>query len=400
MTSQLDQGQPRLSLMWTLYLPVLIVAISLQVRAPILPLFARELGASYALVGMVVAAEAVGMLLSDLPAGWVLGRLGQRRTMIVGLTFAVLAALALAVSQNIGQVILFQSLSGLGLSIFNLARSDFIAMFIPLQQRGRAVALLGGMLRVGRFVGPAIGGVTAAQLGLRAPFLVMTALLGAALVVVLAVIPPDDPAEHKTGLSLRVYLQGLCATYVEHRRLLNITGLGQLLAQMVRTGPGVIIPLYAVDHLGLDVSLIGAIMSASSALDMLLFYPTGQIMDRLGRKFAVVPSFFLQGVGLALIPLTGSAVTLGLAAGLIGLGNGLGSGTMITLGADLAPAGRRGEFLGLWRFYGDLGFTLGPLLVGGVAGQLALTAAAVMLGGAGVLTAGLFIWLVPETLKK
>lgn len=390
----------RLSLVWTLYLPMLIVAISLQVRAPILPLFARDLGASYAVVGVVVAAEAVGMLLSDLPAGWVLGRLGQRRSLILGLLAAVGAALALAVSHSIGQVILFQSLSGLGLSIFNLARSDFIALFIPLANRGRAVALLGGMFRLGRFVGPAIGGLAAETWGLRAPFVIMAALLGVALGVVLLAIPRDAPIAAAHQLSLRAYLGRLRDTYIAQRRLLNITGLGQLLAQMVRTGPGVIIPLYAADQLGLEVSLIGAIMSASSALDMLLFYPTGQIMDRLGRKFAVVPSFLLQGVGLALIPVTSSAATLGLAAGLIGLGNGLGAGTMITLGADLAPAGRRGEFLGLWRFYGDLGFTLGPLLVGGVAGQLALAAAAVMLGAAGVVTAGLFIWLVPETLKK
>ena len=67
-----------------------------------------------------------------------------------------------------------------------------------------------------------------------------------------------------------------------------------------------------------------------------MFYPAGYVMDRFGRKFAYVPSFLLQALGMALIPLTGSFAALLAATSLIGFGNGLGSGTMLTLGADLA----------------------------------------------------------------
>lgn len=63
-------------------------------------------------------------------------------------------------------------------------------------------------------------------------------------------------------------------------------------------------------------------------------------MDRLGRKAAIVPSFVVQAVGMALIPLSHSYGGLLAVASLIGLGNGLGSGSMMTLGADLAPARR------------------------------------------------------------
>jgi MFS family permease len=169
---------------------------------------------------------------------------------------------------------------------------------------------------------------------------------------------------------------------------------------MVRTGRGVLIPLYGGDVLGLDVASIGWISSLASAIDMLLFYPVGMIMDRFGRKFAIVPSFFVQGVGLCLIPLTGGFASLAAVAGLIGFGNGLGSGTMMTLGADLAPESSRGEFLGIWRLIGDLGFMSGPLLAGAVAGALALPAAALVMGGSGLTATLIFTFLVPETAKN
>ena len=169
---------------------------------------------------------------------------------------------------------------------------------------------------------------------------------------------------------------------------------------MVRTGRDVIIPLYGADMLGLDVGQIGWISSLASAVDMLLFYPVGMVMDRFGRKFAIVPSFFVQGIGLALIPLTTGFTGLAVVAGLIGFGNGLGSGTMMTLGADLAPIQSRGEFLGMWRLIGDIGHSTGPLLAGSVAAALTLPLASLVMGGSGIVATLIFAFLVPETVKK
>jgi predicted MFS family arabinose efflux permease len=48
-----------------------------------------------------------------------------------------------------------------------------------------------------------------------------------------------------------------------------------------------------------------------------------------------VPSFAVMAFGVALIPLADDFTTLMLAGLVVGFGNGLGSGTMMTLGADL-----------------------------------------------------------------
>ena len=102
---------------------------------------------------------------------------------------------------------------------------------------------------------------------------------------------------------------------------------------------------------------------------------------------------------MGLIPFTGSFATLLLATGLIGFGNGLGSGTMMTLGADLAPPGALGEFLGIWRLIGDGGALGGPILVGSIAEALSLSPAIFVIATVGLLSAGILGFFVPETLR-
>jgi MFS family permease len=183
-----------------------------------------------------------------------------------------------------------------------------------------------------------------------------------------------------------------------HWKELSTAGSAQVFAQMIRAGRRIVVPLYGKDALGLDVAAIGSIVSISSAVDMSLFIPAGILMDKLGRKFAAVPSFVVMAIGMALIPLSTNYVGLLFATCVIGFGNGLGSGTMMTLGADLAPRQATGEFLGVWRLIGDVGATSGPLVVGGIADVVGLGPAAFGLAGMGVLAATTLLLFVRETL--
>jgi MFS family permease len=130
---------------------------------------------------------------------------------------------------------------------------------------------------------------------------------------------------------------------------------------------------------------------------MAMFYPAGVVMDRYGRKWAVVPSFFIQGVGMALVALATGFGGLLAATMVIGFGNGLGSGTMLTIGSDLAPKDAMGEFLGVWRLIGDAGNTGAPIVVGTVADLLGLSPATLVMALVGVGAAAVFAWHVPET---
>lgn len=383
-----------------IYLPTFLISLAGGILTPVLPLFLRDFGADYGLVGLVLSGQAIGMLVSDVPSGMVLRRLGQRRAMIAGLGLVFLSTMVLFWSRSVPEVLFFRVMSGVGFAVLGVARHAYIAENATIGIRGRAVALFGGVNRIGRFSGPALGGIIGSAFSLRVPFLFTGGLVGLALVIVVIVLPRTELTTNQDMRSFLSYLDELATIARDHKRTLTTVGIGVLFAQMVRTGRDVLIPLYGADVLGLDVAQIGWISSLASAIDMLLFYPVGMIMDRFGRKFAIVPSFFVQGIGLSLIPLTGGFSSLVAVAGLIGFGNGLGSGTMMTLGADLAPKEGRGEFLGMWRLIGDLGFTIGPLIAGAVAGALALPAAALVMGSSGLVATLVFLFLVPETVVK
>jgi hypothetical protein len=69
----------------------------------------------------------------------------------------------------------------------------------------------------------------------------------------------------------------------------------------------------------------------------------------------------------------------------------------MTLGADIAPAQGRAEFLGVWRVFGDIGTAGGPLAVAGVTAAVALGPAVVCTGVLGLAAAALVAAIVPET---
>lgn len=386
-------ASPR-ALLLPLYLPALILAFADGLLVPVLPLFANGLTSSYALVGVALAADALGTLMADLPAGVLLRRLDRRGAMALGAAVIAGATGLLVVVGGIGALVLLRVVAGIGVALFSISLHASIAEVTRGANRGRAVALFGGIRRAGAFAGPAAGGLVAGTFGTDAVFLLFAALAGAIVPIAWAFVAAGRSAGHagaRPALGPMIREQG---------RTLAVAGGGQLLAQAIRAGRRILIPLYASSVLGLGVESIGIILSVAAFADVALFYPAGMLMDRRGRKWAIVPSFVLQGIGMALVPLAGGFVGLLAATTLIGFGNGLGSGTMMTLGADLAPPHALGEFLGVWRLIGDGGFTVGPLLVGGLASLAGLPGAAVATALVGFGAAATFAWGVPETLER
>lgn len=385
-------------LIGALFLPNFLIALVLGIAEPVLPLYLQSAGASYVLVGTVVSALAIGRLLASLPASGVLTRFSMRHTMLAGMVVMAVALILLAMTTAVPLIFASWLLAGMGLTLYELARHQFIAAHVVNHNRGRVVAVIGGTFRLGNVIGPAVGGWVAGQAGFQAPFLLMAGLAVVTGTAVLLFMPQATIPQH--AFSWRAYGVELRETFRDYRRILLVAGSGQLLMQLVRRSRGIIIPLFAANALGLDVAAVGLVMSIGSVLDTAMFIPAGLIVDRYGRKAAIIPSLLIQAAGLFLLPLTASFTALAAVAGLIGFGNGISSGTMITLGADLAPPDRRTPFLGIWRMFNSLGFALGPNIVGGVAGLLTLSLASSTIGIIALLAAGLFYQFVPETLQK
>ncbi len=384
------------------YVPSVILFLGIGIMIPVLPLYAEDFGVSYAWVGAVLSAQALGTLLSDLPCGLLLRRLGHKRAMLLGMGVMVFLVIALSWARSAHEAFVYRLFSGFGVALFGVARHAYISERASIANRGRAMALFGGLMRVDRLIGPLIGGFIAAASGLRLPFVVAGLISLPAIACVVLFVPDRETIETRTSSEPESRPSGAPLQRVLRRQagVLIPAGLAQIFVQMIRSGRDTVIPLYAVNIIGLDVGQVGLLMGIAAAVEMLMFMPAGWIMDNLGRKFAFVPSFGIQSLAMAAVPLTGNFAGLLACATAIGLGNGLSSGGMMTLGADLAPSDARGEFLGVWRLIGDVGGTGGPAAVGFVADALALPAAALTLAAAGMSGTLIIAFLLPETLKR
>jgi MFS family permease len=382
------------------YIPTMVLAFATGMLVPILPLYARSFEVSYALVGLVLASQGIGNLIGDVPAGVLLGRLGEKRAMLAGVLLLGLATTAKGVAQSVPELVVYGFAAGLGNAMWNISRHAYITNATQVHQRGRATATFGGINRIGTFAGPFVGGIIAAGYGLHVPFLVFGIVTLVAFVVsaIFIVEVKSEQVVHRGGM--RGHSRHLFDLVRTHFRVLSTAGIGQLCAQMIRNGRTVIIPLYAADVIGLDVNTIGLVITLAAFIDMAMFYPAGMIMDRYGRKYAMVPSFVIQAIGMALIPFTATFGGLLAASMLVGFGNGIGSGTMLTLGSDLAPKESMGEFLGIWRLIGDTGSSGAPLVMGSVADIVGLSPATWVIAGVGLAASAILAKLVPETLSE
>ena len=393
------QGRSKtISLLVPVYVPTFLLAFSQGITIPTLPLYAQLFTSSFGLISIAVSAAGLGTLLADVPAGTMMARVGRKPLMIVGTAALAISSLLLALAHLYPEIIVYRLIFGAGTAMWNISRMAYITEVIPIADRGRALSTFGGITRIGVFAGPAVGGFVGQWYGLHAPFLVGAVLATGALVVSGLFVPESHVAPAAGRPHLRWRVVGDLARH--HWRDLSTAGAAQIFAQMIRAGRQTIVPLYGASVLGLDVAAVGTIISLSAAIDMSLFVPAGFIMDRLGRKVASVPSFAVLGVGMALIPFAHNYAGLLLATCVMSLGNGLGSGAMMTLGADLAPREATGEFLGVWRLIGDIGGTGGPLVVGGVADALGLGLAAFTLAGIGFFAAATLALFVKETLAQ
>ena len=386
------------ALIWAFYLPALMVTLGQGLLVPILPLYVADFGISYLLIGLVLAGEGIGTLIADVPTGMIQRRFGDKQVMMMGMLVKAVSIGLLFFASSIWVVLLLRLITGFGRSMYTVSAHVYITNHVDLGQRGKAISMYGGTFRLGGFIGPALGGLLAGMVGMRATFLAIALVTAVGFVLVALFTHGKKNTRRKSaddehGLHIAAVLQ-------QHKRILASAGTAQVFGQMIRAGRTVIIPLFAADALGLAVDQIGLIISLSVAVDFSLFMVAGWLMDRYGRKFAIVPCFGIQALGMALVPFAASFGGLLFAATLIGIGNGLGSGSMMTLGSDLSPDGSRGEFLGVWRLIGDLGHTGAPLVVGVVADALLLSSAIWVIAGSGLLAASIFTFLVPETLQR
>ncbi len=379
------------------YGPATLFGLAQGSMLPVIALSAIDRGASPSIAALIGALLGIGSIVTNIPSGILATRIGERRSMLVAAiaTAAGLAVCLIDLGRGAGALLVYGAgilLIGAASSVYSLARQSYLTEMVPGHMRARALSTLGGTMRLGIFLGPFLGAGAMELWGLPGAYYVSLAATAGAGVIVYRV-PDLEVSDQRKAAAAQVTTRSVLR---EYWRTFVTLGAGVLLLSAIRQTRQVVIPLWAA-HIGLSPTASSVIYGVAGAVDVLTFYPAGKVMDIYGRRWVAVPSAIIMGISFLLMPATHGAVTLAFTAMIMGFGNGIGSGIVMTLAADISPEAGRPTFLGIWRELADAGSGVGPVILSAVTAVAGLAAGIVVSGSVGfAAAAALWTW-APES---
>ena len=338
-----------------------LVILGSGLASPMLPLFAKELGASTVEVGVINASYFGARIFVELPMGLISDRVGRRRLIILGIFVSAVSAVVCGVAPTIPVLITGRALWGVGGAMY-FGSSIVLVLDLFQERRGRALGIFQGIEFAGRLIGSPIGGALAEYWGFRIAFLATggTLLVGC----VIALLAKDfrdspkrralqhEPRSLHFGASLSLLVTGaiLVASVVGFYRTFNMQGITQTL-----------VPLMQSEQLGFSPLLIGVIGTFRTVGVVVMTLSSGILTEKISYRLIL-----LTGLGLSMLGNEGYAWLTSaeghIAASLsAGFGAGMIVVTLPLLVSESVDESVRGAAMGLYRTIFKIGSFTGPI---------------------------------------
>lgn len=398
-----------------LYLTTILMGVGHGMLFPVIPLIAGEFDVQGGIAAQTVTAFAAGRLIGQPLGGVLIDRFGTRLTVTFGPVVIALAVFAGVVTPWLWPLLVALFIAGAADSGWMLGREVAGVDLVKPEQRGRLMSGFMGFNSVGMGIGALAGGFMGDEIGFRPVFVIYTGLAASVFLLGLFIpntqgpsaqgpntqgqqrsaTPAGQPREAWPARLKGLFLQidpTLRATYLA----LVFATMAMMLYRMAYQG---ILPVYA-DEIGMSSREIGVLFSIMTAGSLVMILPAGFVVDKVGRKWATVPSTAIPGVAFLLIPMTDGFAALAAIAVLMGFSNGLSLGSVATSTYDVVPDAARARLQAARRTFAEIGAIGGPLLggilaVGYGAGLAFLVYAPVLL-----IAAALLLFVARETLVK
>lgn len=371
-------------LFWPVLVPSFLFAAALGAITPLIILAAIDIGISPAAAALLMAASGVAALACTVPVGAAIDRVGDKRAMTLATLNAAgalaLTILALAVPSgwSIALYIAGHLLRVPAQVAWGLARQAVVAETVAAKDRGKAMTSLGGAQRAGFLAGPLVGSLMLIWLPLWTVFAFSIVLVLAA--TVLLRIPRFNLTFDRATAQARENRAAAETSQLSVAwNTVFIAGIGVSLLSVARVSQPILVALWGL-HLGWSEAQISLAIALGSALEMVLMFPGGYLKDRVGRSFILSLCLVFFGGGFLLVPFWGGSWGFIFALVCMSVGDGLGSGINMTIGADLSPDTGRAKFLSIWSMFSQVAVVGGPLGISAVLTAFALPATFILVG--------------------
>jgi DHA1 family multidrug resistance protein-like MFS transporter len=383
-----DTGSDKRSVMrdvLSIYIPSFFNMIGMSIVSPILSIYSKSFGVSYAVASLAISMNAFGRFVADVPVGVAADRWGRRPMMLAGTLIITVMALANANAPNFAWFLVFRFLQGVGSSMWMTTRQTLLADILRPEERGRIMGYFQAFMLLGSSAGPTVGGWVASVYGLSAPFYfyAVTGLMTTVLTYFL-IFEPKGSVVHSKGHSF---------SFNDALRLLrNSTYAMACLATFtvffqrsgIRTN---MVPLFGANVLGLDEAAIGTIISYSTLTNLIVTVPMGYAIDLLGRKPVIAFNMIIMAVADIAFVFSNGYWGMSIAAAVLGIASAGAGQAPLALATDASYNERRGLAMGVYRLIGDVGSMLGPVLLSAIADYSDLRAPFYVMAGILVINA-------------
>ncbi|MDQ3156023.1 MAG: MFS transporter [Actinomycetota bacterium] len=245
----------------------------------LIPLLHLQRGVPLVNAGLIASAPLIGMMLTLIAWGAVVDRIGEHKSMTIGLALITIGAFCAAFSTSYVGLAIFLFLGGMGGASANSASGRIVVGWFPADRRGFAMGIRQMAQPLGVGLAALTIPITAEKYGLQAALLVPAFLCAGALVLsaTLIVDPPRATREEAAGLG------HLVNPYTRDGRLWRIH-----IASMLLVIPQFTVWTYAlvwlISEKGWTTAAASAVVAAIQVLGALGRVVAGHWSDRAGSR--------------------------------------------------------------------------------------------------------------------
>lgn len=343
---------------------VALNVMGVNLIAPVLPEYAAHFGVGFAAASTIVTTYALARMSVRLLSGTLSDKHGSRLICTGGGLVQASGSLLAAVAPGFAVLLIARAIQGVGSSMFGTSINRYLLVVTDKEDLGRATAGFQTGILIGGTIGPLIGGITADRLGIFAPFY-LQAFVGVLLAGVSLSYVHDRPGARAGGLDV-----GPAEPVRSIRSLLTIPGFTLIMFLgfglfFIRAGAmNVLLPAYADEIFALSTSRIGVLISLSTVVSVVVMPLAGNVADSIGRLPVALTGAFATAGSVMLFGVADSTTTLFVVSAVIGAGIGLTAVAIPTMMGDLAPPGTEGRVSGVYRMANDMGWIIGPTILG------------------------------------
>jgi DHA1 family multidrug resistance protein-like MFS transporter len=350
------------------------------IRMPLLPLFARSLGAMPEMIGFIVAASTLTGVLLKWPAGALADIYDRRWLLFVGLLAFALPPFGYLFVEDLHWLIALRFFHGLATAVFGPIAMAVVADLFK-GTRGVALGSYTAATQAGAMLGPLLGGWLMTLSGFRWAF-VAAGLAGCMAFLLFLVIRWPPQARHvaeRTGAAgvLRDMAKGARAIIKNFRVM--VTSATDGARQIANGALMAFLPIYVVS-IGMDAAHAGLLFGVQSVTSFVSRPTMGWASDRIGRRPLIVLGLITCALAIAAIPHTRAFPGLLLLCALFGFGEAIVNACAAALVADLSELKTLGSAMGMQGAIMDIGHASGPILAGFLVGGLGFQSAFLIIG--------------------